>query len=437
MKKLLVLPLILLLSVSCNELRKDTAKRDGIRLIQAASFPAGYKANKEPDSVTAFLWPTEEFFNRQKEAGVVDARDYQDYIANTSAEVFLSGDEFDDWSKVQLTRGEELSGQIDVLEEQRAPIQKKYNDIRKEHKDERRNHSKKDKAAKKEEKKLDALETELAQLEEDYSVENCQDADTNQTTECQELEVKIIAKREEVDTQKPKTEALRADADAAKAKIAELQEEMNRIKKEELDPIVAERGKLEDEQNNITRNLAVRLSRVQSALDPQATKYVRDDAGQIMYGQDNRPMIDYVDEDSQVNWIKTYETYAGEKNSFDIKDGYVEIQFGEWGVDQISYKTVYQRDDSGNVQFNVDGSAKMAADSDFTKMIYKGFNTYEFNMLEKDKSGNKTGRIIEFTVERSPFSEKLHTKVLGDMNIRYNGVIERRGQIKLVLTRAK
>ena len=139
----------------------------------------------------------------------------------------------------------------------------------------------------------------------------------------------------------------------------------------------------------------------------------------------------------QVNWIKTYKTYAGEKNFFDIKDGYIEIKFGEWGIDQIDYKTVYQRDDNSNVLFNSDGSAKMAAESDFSRMIYKGFNTYEFHMLEKDKKGNKTGRVIEFKVERSPFSQKIHTKVLGDMNIRYNGVIERRGQLKLVLTRAK
>ena len=124
MNKLLLLPLILILSVSCNELRNDSAKKDGIKLIQTASFPAGYKANVEPDSVTAFLWPTEEFYNRQKEAGVIDARDYQDFIANTSAEVFLSGDEFDDWSKVQLTRGEELSEEIEVLEEQRALFNK-------------------------------------------------------------------------------------------------------------------------------------------------------------------------------------------------------------------------------------------------------------------------------------------------------------------------
>ncbi|TNF00790.1 MAG: hypothetical protein EP326_05955, partial [Deltaproteobacteria bacterium] len=71
MKKLFVLPLVLLLSVSCNELRQDQAQKNGIQLIQGASFPANYKTTKEPDSLTAFLWPTEEFFNRQKEAGVI------------------------------------------------------------------------------------------------------------------------------------------------------------------------------------------------------------------------------------------------------------------------------------------------------------------------------------------------------------------------------
>jgi hypothetical protein len=436
MKKLFVLPLVLLLSVSCNELRQDKAKKDGIQLIQGANFPSNYKTNKEPDSLTAFLWPTEEFFNRQKEAGVIDARDYQDYIANTSAEVFLSGDEFDSWSEVQLTRGEELASEIEKLEEQRAPIQTKYNNVRKEHQNERKNHGRKDSAAKKEEKKVAPIASELAGLEEDYSVENCQA--TPDTETCTELEAKITSKRDELDTQTQKAKAARADADEYHAsKVQPLEDEMNRIKKEELDPIVEERGKLETEQAGITKNLAVRLSRVQSALDPQATKYLRDDAGQIMYGQDNRPMIDYVEESSQVNWIKTYITYAGEKNVFDIKDGYVDIKFGEWGIGALEYKTVYQKDDNGNVKMNIDGSAQMAPESDFSKMIYLGRNVYEFHMIEKDANGNRTGRIFEFKVERSPFSAKLHTKVLGDITVTNNGTVERRGQIKLVLTRAK
>ncbi len=436
MKKLLVLPLILVLSVSCNELRKDTAKKDGIQMMQGQSFPAGYKANKEPDSLTAFLWPTEEFYNRQKEAGIVDARSYQDYIANTSAEVFLSGDEFDDWSKVQLTRGEELSKEIEEIETQRGPIQKKYNDVKKEHRNERKNHSRKTSVVKKEQKVLDGLETELAQLEEEYSVENCQA--TPNTAECKELEGKITSKRTEVDEQKVKVKDAEDSADEYFAlKVKPLEDEMDRIKTEELDPLIKKRQEKEDEQGNITKNLAKRLSRVQSALDPQATRYVRDDAGQIMYGEDNRPMIDYVEESSQVNWIKTYITYAGEKNVFDIKDGYIDIKFGEWGIGALEYKTVYQKDDNGNVKMNVDGSAQMAAESDFSKMIYLGQNVYEFHMIEKDSNGNRTGRIMEFKVERSPFSEKLHTKVLGDIVVTNNGAVERRGQIKLVLTRAK
>ncbi|TNF31374.1 MAG: hypothetical protein EP319_02315 [Deltaproteobacteria bacterium] len=435
MKKLFVLPLVLLLSVSCNELRQDQAQKNGIQLIQGASFPANYKTTKEPDSLTAFLWPTEEFFNRQKEAGVIDARDYQDYIANTSAEVFLSGDEFDEWSEIQLTKGEELAAEIEKLENERAPIQQKYNEIRKEHQNERKNHGRKDSAAKKEEKKVAPIASELAGLEEDYSVENCQA--TPDTETCKDLESKITSKRDELDTQTQKAKVARAEADDYHAtKVKPLEDEMDRIKKDELDPIVAERSKLEKEQGNITKNQALRLSRVQSALDPQATKYVRDDSGQIMYGQDNRPMIDYVEESSQVNWVKTYVDYVQDKNIFDIKDGYIDIRFGEWGIGALDYKTVYQKDDNGNVVMNVDGSAKMAAESDFSKMIYLGRNVYEFHMIEKDANGNRTGRIFEFKVERSPFSAKLHTKVLGDITVTNNGAVERRGQIKLILVRS-
>lgn len=435
MKMLLVLPLVLLLSVSCNDLRQDKAKKDGIQLIQGASFPVHYKTTKEPDSLTAFLWPTEEFFNRQKEAGIIDARDYQDYIATTSAEVFLSGDEFDEWSEIQLTRGEELAAEIEKLENERAPIQHKYNEIRKEHQNERKNHGRKDSAAKKEEKKVAPIASELAGLEEDYSVENCQA--TPDTEACKELEGKITAKRDELDTQTQKAKTARAEADEYHAaKVKPLEDEMDRIKKDELDPIVAERSKLEKEQGNITMNQALRLSRVQSALDPQATKYVRDDSGQIMYGQDNRPMIDYVEESSQVNWVKTYVDYVQDKNIFDIKDGYIDIRFGEWGIGSLDYKTVYQIDDNGNVLMNVDGSAKMAAESDFSKMIYLGRNVYEFHMIEKDANGNRTGRVFEFKVERSPFSAKFHTKVLGDITVTNNGTVERRGQIKLILVRS-
>lgn len=367
MKKLLVLPLILLLSVSCNELRKDTAKKDGIKLLQGQTFAANYKANPTPDSMTMFLWPTEDFYNRYKAEGLVDQRDYQSFVADVAAEVFLAGDEFDEWTIEQLTTGKDLKNEVEE-------IQTSIDDISDEWKE---------------------LKAAARDLSKKYR-KQCKR--TPDSEECV---------------------AMKADLDEAMAKYNEVDAERKEL--------ISNRDKKQKKIDDIVLNQSQRVARVQAALDPQATVWRTDD--------ENRRVVDSVKEDQQVNWVKLYSNYVGEKNSFDIKDGYIDIEFGEFGINAVGYKTVYLKDDSGNVQFNVDGSAKMAKESDFSKMIYLGRNVYEFHMLEKDTNGNRTGRIYEFKLEKSPFD--IHMKVLGDVVIKYNGAVERRGQIKIVLTKAE
>ncbi|MCO4793732.1 MAG: hypothetical protein KC493_08475 [Bacteriovoracaceae bacterium] len=367
MKKLLLLPLILLLSVSCNELKQDKAPKKSINLIQAQSHPAGYKSNPEPDSVTMFLWPTEDFYNRQKAAGLVDQRDYQSFVADVAAEVFLSGDEFDEWSITQLTRGVELDEEITAINSDISAVTADWK----------------------------KLKTEARNLSRKYKKE-CKA--TPDSEDC-------VSLKEEADEKMAEYK----DADK-KRKI-----------------MMRSRDELQDESDNITTNQAKKLARVQSALDPQATVWMTDDQ--------NRRVVDYVNESKQVNWIKTYENYAGEKNLFDIQGGYINIIFGEFGNNAIEYKTVFKKNDAGDVVLNTDGSPVMLAESDFSRMILAGNNIYEFDMLEKDMKGNRTGRVFEFKVETSPFAK--HLKILGDVVVKYEGKVVRRGQTKIILTKAE
>lgn len=455
MKKLFVLPLILLLSVSCNELKQETAKRKSIVLQGTQQLPAGFKAKSSPDSVTAFLWPTEDFFKRQSEAGRISAASYQDYIANVARDVFYEGDVYDELSI------ESLKIKYEGLELKKKPEFKTYDNLASEEKtlnaaiasNERKIKSEQKKVEKEQKKidkekakitsekpKLEAEETNLTQLEERYSVENCQA--TPDTEDCKTLENIIIysqnkiwahhtiinSSQKKIDTAQKKITSSNAKIakyqkklDEANAKLPEVQSAMAQAKPA-YDEIMQKLTALETKRTGFKEKALEQIRKIQATVDPQAASQSRNANGDLQTD---------IDISLQENWIDV----ESSGSRIYIKDGYFDIRFEDWGKNALQYKTRFKEDDEGNVLLNTDGSPVMAEDSDFSRMIFLGNNVYEFNMIEKNADETKTGRIIEFKVEMSPYYKDV--KILGDMNIRENGQIVRRGQIKIIIPKSE
>ena len=79
--------------------------------------------NPAPDIVSAFLWPSEEYFERGQKLGQFDAQqDYRSYIRQVAAAVFLASDEFDQWTLRYFEWGREEGKELEEIEQQESSI---------------------------------------------------------------------------------------------------------------------------------------------------------------------------------------------------------------------------------------------------------------------------------------------------------------------------
>ena len=273
---------------------------------------------------------------------------------------------------------------------------------------------------------------------------NCKDVIEQQSGDhlqkCKELETDLISIAQQL-------EDIQIRLEEVMGLISELTHEIARVKKEEIGPLFTlkksvereELGPLNEEKNPLLERLdaiithqAEMIARVQTSLDPHAVSFDTDEDGNPtynQYGHRNRR----VNENAQVNWIKMYKDTAGQSNLFNIVGNVINIEFNEWGENQVSYKTSYEKDEAGNIKFDQNGEPILSKDSDFTFVKLGARDFIEFQMPEKDKRGNLTGRVYDFKLQRSPFD--VHVRILGDMTVSYRGEVVRRGQIKILLTK--
>lgn len=446
-----IILLATLLFSGCNELKQDKAPKSGVQIFNTNYVPANYKANPNPDSIVTFMWPSEEYFERYKAEGLFDYRDYQSFIAATSKEVFENGDAFDEWTLVFLNEGKKLQGQIaeidlkiEPVKEKITELQSQINDLKKELKELEKEKKKSTREKSKLRKSKRALEAQADEDQARFVELNCKDVIEQQAgpnlVECKELKQSLLDIAEEL-------AEVNAKYEEVMERIKELTDEIAYVKKEKIGPLFTAKKEIERDQlaplneerkplvervDAIITHQAEMIARVQTALDPQAVTYDRDEDGNLTY--DHYGFVKRkVNESKQVNWIKMYKDTAGQSNSFDIKGDVIHINFSEWGENKVSYKTSYKKDENGRIVYDENGQPVLESDSDFSLVKLGARDFIEFKMPEKDKRGNLTGKIYEFKLQRSPFD--VHLRMIGDMTLTYQGKVERRGQIKILLTK--
>ncbi len=446
-KKILFLAVLFspLLS-GCNDLKKDRPAKSGISLFDVNNVPKTYQVYPEADSMTAFLWPSKQYFNYHKGRGLINDLSYQSFIARVSEGVFLSGDLFDEYGLHII----ELDKSIAEIEKLKQPIIKTISKLSKKIKGYKKDFKrvKKNKKTSKR-KKINLTKSKKKFVEEDLKLLKefeallCIDVLNRQVgenlKECKSLDLSLEAlKIELVKVNQLLSEILLL--------INQLDEEMVEIKKnidfafsfkkkvtqEELRPLQAEVKIASREKNKKSLFQAEMLLRVQEALDPHAIQYEFEEDGVTAIFDENNFRKRYIVKDKQVNWIETYEETAKQSNTIRFEGHIIHIQFKHWGKFKTHYQTSYQRDGEGQVLFDDSGGPLLDDRSDFVMVKQAASDVIEFHMLEKEINGELTGRVFEFKLQRAFFHLTPQVSLLGDIVVRDGDRVVRRGQTKII-----
>ncbi|MBT7609255.1 MAG: hypothetical protein HN576_05835 [Bacteriovoracaceae bacterium] len=429
------------LMTGCNELRQDTAPKEGVKIFNTNFIPADYKISKRPDTLVAFLWPSEEYHQRYLAEGILTEADYQSFIAGTAKNVFLNGDKFDSLILENIEKTPIIEKEVALIDLEVTPIQTRVNEIQNEMDIFSGEVIKLEKLKKpfkrpmyKLRKKLKALKASISTNSEEFSTTNCAEVLNTRSgpnlQKCIDLDKVLKEDRAKLVNANQEYDSMSAEVAVLDTQIKKIKEEdiaplftvQDSIIKNELNPLLKAKDELLKVLTDITLNQANALENVQSALDPHAV---------VMGINDEGEEIRSIDESAQVNWIKTYDQSATKSNVFNIEGAVIHLEFNDWGESSLSYKTSYQKDEQGNILFDQKGIPLQAKNSDFSNVKVGARDVIEFEMLEKDVRGNQTGRIYKFKLQKSFFD--VHVRLLGDLQVIYQGKVERRGQMKLVL----
>jgi hypothetical protein len=429
------------LLTGCNELRKDTAPKEGVQILNTNFIPANYKISKRPDTIVAFLWPSEEYHQRYLAEGLLTESDYQTFIAETAKNVFLNGDKFDSLILENIEKTPQIEKEVALIELEISPIQEKVNDLQDQMDTFTVEVKKLEKLKKpykrpmyKLRKKQKALKKSISENTEEFQTLNCVEVLNTRSgpnlETCVGLDKNLKDDAAELAEVNEEYATMSGEVAVLDAKIKKIKDEdiaplftaQDTMIKTELNPLLAAKDELLKVLTDITLNQANALENVQSALDPHAV---------LMSVNDEGEEVRSIDEGVQVNWIKTYEDSATKSNVFNIEGAVIHLEFNDWGESSLSYKTSYQKDEEGNIKFDQKGVPLQAKESDFAFVKVGARDLVEFDMLEKDVRGNQTGRVYKFKLQKSFFD--IHVRLLGDLQVVYQGKVERRGQMKLVL----
>ena len=418
----------MVMAISCNDLRYGQAEKNGLQLPPRTGegLSVSLQFNPEPDSLAAFLWPSEQYFNRR---GGGRKLDYQGYIRQVAEEVFLGGDELDQWTLRYLTEGKDSEQKLADIEAKKAPLlaqsrqlTSQLRRLRKQRKSlEQRTRSQTRKvAAKKGE--ITTLQAEIDQLEQLGCSEEglrkvpCEEWDASR----QKLQAKLSLLQQNVAELRQTKVTLEGELREVQAQSTEVFAAKRAIEQGELSGLKEEEALLQQNLDTMTAHQAERIARIQTALDPHAVIFQRDDDKNILYDHNNFPQR-LIDEEAQVNWVKVYQNTAGAKNSFSLGPDRIEIRLGEWNGDQ-AYATRYQKTEGEQWELHPESTI-------YDVSLVNEVLRFKFN--ETDSRGNLTDRIFEFTLQRTPFDR--HIRLIGDMVITVGGEVVRRGQMKVIL----
>ena len=371
-----ILSFLCLGAMSCKNLTYDVAEKKGVEVIPLVEMADEDQFNPSPDAISAFLWPSELYVERGQELGYLESHNnYQSYIEELSAKVFLASDEFDEWTLRYFDMRREMAEDLAIIKKKHEPLMSKFTSLKKES----RKLRKRKRALKK------ALKGELGDGERlAYQTELTQ----------------IGERMEEISNEKALLE-------------------------EQLAPLNEQMAALRQSLEEVGANQLERVARIQELLDPLAVSLELDDEGNPVLSEYGFPYRNFNGQ-AQVNWFQTYTESAGTDNYIDLNQDKIMIRFGAWNGSQ-SYETVYQENDQGEWELSPDSTTIYDVSYSSTSGVLK------FKFRERDHRENETGRVFSFILQRSPFDQ--HMRLLGDIIVSEGTDTVRGGQFKAILLR--
>ena len=368
----LILALCSSWALSCNKLRYDMAPKQEIKLpSQGVGALGDLEFNPTPDVMSAFFWPSKEYFKRGQELDLFDESvDYLSYLQQVANDVFLASDEWDEWTLLYLQRKGEGDKKLEEIEGKKAPILAQIRELNQENRDLK--------------KRKRALEKQI----QDASEEEKSSYESELTT-----------------------------VESRMAEVFEQKKELQR----ELAPLKGQAEALREGMLEANAYQMEKVGVVQQTLDPQAVSFVYDENGNKMTNEYGFPLRN-VNEEAQVNWIKVYESSAGQDNYFDLNPEKPVIRLGSWAGQ--AYETKYQQNDREEWELN--------PDSTIYDVSLSSDEILRFKFRERDSRGNETGRVFEFEIQATPFAQ-YHLRLIGDIFVLEGGEVVRRGQVKAIL----
>ena len=427
-----------LAAISCNDLNYDLAEKKGVKLLVTKGPGISGEVKPDPDSVSAFFWPSEQYFEgRQKRGLEEDHSNYQSYIEQVAATVFLASDEFDEWSLRYLYEGKGIERSLDQIAQEEKPFLAQIRGLSRTLRDLKKQSNALKKLRRKTQKEIDSQTrkvTEGKTLVEglESSLRACLVSSSGRflsRDDCQEVKSHLSLAQEDLVLREGELSTLsktKTDHEGQFQQITTQTKETYNAKKAlgegRLSVLKKQKQDLGKKLEEMMYNQVERVSTIQMALDPYAVSFEYDGDGNILLNEFGRPQKTINDE-AQVNWIKVYQNSPGEDNEFDIGKERIVIRLGAWGEHRREYKTTYQK--------NEQGQWELSPDSSIYDVNFSSDEMLKFKFQEKDVRENLTGRIFEFKLQRSPFGPLV--RFAGDIVVTLGGRVMRRGQMKVLL----
>ena len=444
--RLLLCMILAIMAISCNQLSYDLAEKKGVKFLARETLTISGKVSSAPVSISAFLWPSEEYFERRQKSGLEkDDHNYQSYIEQLAATIFLASDEFDEWSLRYLYEGKEMERSLEQINEEKKPLLAQVTAFSRT----LRNLKKQSKAL---EKNLGDVKNDIVkkigevqeaqmvvqELKRESSLIDCPDTSDkgvshNLVVTCQELQLLLEKAQEDLSLKRAQLVSLRETKTEKENQFQQVttQTEETRSSKEifkkgELAVLKKREEDLDQQLDEMSANRLKRVTAIQMALDPYAVSFEYDEDGDVLLNGYGDPKIT-INPKAQVNWLKVDQNSSGEDNELNIGEDRIDIRLGAWGAHHREYKTTYQKSEEGQWE--------LSPDSSLYDVSFSSDEILKFKFREKDAMENLTGRVFEFQLQRSPFGPLI--RFAGDIVVTLGGEVVRKGQMKVLFSVSK
>ena len=443
--RLLLCMILAIMAISCNQLSYDLAEKKGVKLLTRETLTISGKVNSAPVSISAFLWPSEEYFERRQKSGLEkDDHNYQSYIEQLAATIFLASDEFNEWSLRYLYEGKEIERSLEQIDEEKKPFLVQVKAF--------------SKTLRNLEKQSEALEKNLGDVKNDIAkkIGQVQEAQTvvqelkresglidspdtsdkggshNLVVTCQELQLLLEKAQEDLSLKRAQLVSLRETKTEQENQFQQVTTQTEEtksskeiFKKGELAVLKKREKDLDQQLKEISANRLKRVTAIQMALDPYAASSESDEDVNVLLNG-GEPEIT-INPKAQVNWLKVDQNSSGEDNELKIGEDRIDIRLGAWGAHHREYKTTYRKSEEGQWE--------LSPDSSLYDVSFSSDEILKFKFREKDAMENLTGRVFEFQLQRSPFGPLI--RFAGDIVVTLGGEVVRKGQMTMLFSVSK